>query len=774
MSKEPNKSENISKEIIKDINKNEENSQSEEDLDSENMDLDNLLTLGFNFDMLKQIITNIIKNQHKINFQLADLKLDKINKEKRADELESMILDLKILKEDSNQIKKDLQEQKKKLSSKEYKKEIALILKEKGYFSQTLDSLNKTNGYNNKNRNNLIKFRDLYKRGEKINKSEDYIHNNILNQIKDEMLLKNENLKKEINKELNTQLNNIQSKFDDVKSKMICNEKDFILMKQTIKNTEEKIDTKFTQDIPKLIEKIFYTKITDIDSKVMQMNDEFEKKLNIYKDMIQKNVNEMQKNIKEKNEEIDKKINELKNTDKSIFEKLNKLYNETLNEYIKFNDFKDYKFEIEGKILYENKQVNIEVSKLTKNLSKLKEEYTEFVSDKTDHNNLNSLIKKFEVISAMTLRIQETQEMLEKEKKRLQDFDPNNFISLDSYVEFKNNITKLFSSVKKDFQDVKNELIGINAKSLGNKASIHDLKNLEDQFLLKIDELYSLIKEKFADKIMIFKNNKIMELKLKQIIEENRKNEKNDTWLLSKKPLGHLCASCEAYLGDLEDNSINNKYIPWNKYPIKDQNDKLYRVGEGYSKVLKLISPKSNRNKIKNKTLNECFTPNVKQEIEEENNSNIIKHKVVNNFNNSINIENNSGIQMDNEINSIKHKFPNLLNAHNLKKNLTFTSFNSNDNIKENNKTKQINNKTGIQFINNIANKMNKTNKSIKKINFDKDKDEIIHLPNSPQFTSRIFSYEDQKGPKIMKVYKKNINDNRNRKIIALKDKIIS
>ena len=248
MSKEPNKSENISKEIIKDINKNEENSQSEEDLDSENMDLDNLLTLGFNFDMLKQIITNIIKNQHKINFQLADLKLDKINKEKRADELESMILDLKILKEDSNQIKKDLQEQKKKLSSKEYKKEIALILKEKGYFSQTLDSLNKTNGYNNKNRNNLIKFRDLYKRGEKINKSEDYIHNNILNQIKDEMLLKNENLKKEINKELNTQLNNIQSKFDDVKSKMICNEKDFILMKQTIKNTEEKIDTKFTQD----------------------------------------------------------------------------------------------------------------------------------------------------------------------------------------------------------------------------------------------------------------------------------------------------------------------------------------------------------------------------------------------------------------------------------------------------------------------------------------------------------------------------------------------
>ena len=104
------KSENNSKEIKKEVKEEEDISQNEE---SDNIDLDNLLTLGFNFDMLKSIISNLIKNQHKINNQLADLKIDKINKEKRADELESMIIDLKILKEDSNQIKKDLQEQKK-------------------------------------------------------------------------------------------------------------------------------------------------------------------------------------------------------------------------------------------------------------------------------------------------------------------------------------------------------------------------------------------------------------------------------------------------------------------------------------------------------------------------------------------------------------------------------------------------------------------------------------------------------------------------------------
>ena len=761
MSEEPLiKTENNTKEIIKEDKEKEEEdiSQNEE---SDNIDLDNLLTLGFNFDMLKSIISNLIKNQHKINSQLSDLKIDKINKEKRADELESMIIDLKILKEDSNQIKKDLQEQKKKLSSKEYQKEIALILKEKGYFLETLDNLNK----NEKNKNNLITFKN---KKEKIIKKEE---NNLLNKIKNDLILTNENFKKELNNEINSQIDELKSKFEEVKSKMISNEKDFLLMKKTIKNIEEKTDIKFTQDMPKLIEKIFYSKITSIDSKVMQLNDEFEKNLNNYKEIIQKTINEIQKIIQIKNEEIDKKIIELQNNDKNLFQKINILYNEKLKDFLQFKDFKEYQLEIEGKIIYENKQISLDVSKINNNLIKLKEELTDYISDKTDHNNLNSLMKKFEIISAIAFKTQETQEDFQKEKKRLQNFDPKKYVILDSYEEFKNNISKLFSSFEKDFQDIKNELIDINAKSLGNKASIRDLKSLEDNFLIKIDELFNIIKEKFADKNMVIKNNKIIELKIKQMIEDNKKSEKNDIWLLSKKPIGHLCASCETYLGDLKDNSTNTKYIPWNKYPTKDNMDKLYRVGAGFSKILKMVSPNSHRNKKKNNSLNEVVTPNG---IEEETNSNITKDKIV--INNSINLENNSGIQMDNEINSIKYNLPNLFKANNLKKNLTFTNFYS-ENSEDKNKNKIINdnNKTGIHFSNIIVNNMNKNKtKSTKKMNLDIDKDEIISLPNSPQYTNKIFPYEEQKGPKIMKVYKKNINENKNRKIITIKDKIIS
>ena len=52
--------------------------------------------------------------------------------------------------------------------------------------------------------------------------------------------------------------------------------------------------------------------------------------------------------------------------------------------------------------------------------------------------------------------------------------------------------------------------------------------------------------------------------------------DKGENWLLAKKPIdGFACASCEAYIGELHD---NNQYIPWNKYPIRDLNEKLYRV----------------------------------------------------------------------------------------------------------------------------------------------------------------------------------------------------
>ena len=45
--------------------------------------------------------------------------------------------------------------------------------------------------------------------------------------------------------------------------------------------------------------------------------------------------------------------------------------------------------------------------------------------------------------------------------------------------------------------------------------------------------------------------------------------ERGDNWLIAKKPVnGYSCASCEGYIGELNDKTTD--HIPWNKYPARD------------------------------------------------------------------------------------------------------------------------------------------------------------------------------------------------------------
>lgn len=93
--------------------------------------------------------------------------------------------------------------------------------------------------------------------------------------------------------------------------------------------------------------------------------------------------------------------------------------------------------------------------------------------------------------------------------------------------------------------------------------------------------------KKFADKQETTKNFKYLDVSIKQINEMNQKRmEKGENWLIAKKPFGgNSCASCEAFIGELAE---NRDYIPWNK--LKDSNDKLYRLGNGFSKMLQVVN----------------------------------------------------------------------------------------------------------------------------------------------------------------------------------------
>ena len=108
-----------------------------------------------------------------------------------------------------------------------------------------------------------------------------------------------------------------------------------------------------------------------------------------------------------------------------------------------------------------------------------------------------------------------------------------------------------------------------------------------------------MFSRRFADKNEMIKNVKYLETEIKHFVEIYSKKvaDKNDNWLLAKKPLNNFtCASCETYIGDLADKT---QFVPWNKVPARDPSDRLYRIGNGFSRMLQLINVDSAQSKSK-------------------------------------------------------------------------------------------------------------------------------------------------------------------------------
>ena len=753
--------EQLTNEMLEDIKREEQLTEQSIMSEMENLDLNSLFTFGINFDMLKLVINNLIKSNHRINYKIAELKLDKLNSEQRADQLEIAILDMQIANEQSYKAKSLLQEKKSKLLAKNYKKDIDMVLKEKEYYSNALNNQNKNDSYKlDKVLNNISKF-NLGVGGSKSNdeimkKMEEYY-----TKLKEENQSNKEeieNFKNKINIQISIKVEELSKKLDEAKYLMISNDKEFLLMKQRIQNSEEKIENKFSKEFPEYIETLLGNKVSELDTRIAQIGQDNEKNLKKVEDNLRDNINNLRKNFEEKSDDTENKLMKMRAIENNLSEKIKYITNEQFKEYVPLNTHKQFKTQVEEKMLSDKNEQMVEIEGLNSNISALKNQLNEFMEDKTDHNNLNMLAKKFETAQNILYRAQIMMNDYEKEKKRFQNLDPKKVITTEIYEEFKSNINKTISNFHKEFQEMKTDLLDKNNKFIGSQASLKDLKNLEDDILSKMDELYNGVNDKFAEKTLILRNNKILELKMKNLVENYKKNEKSDSWLLSKIPIGHLCASCESYLGELKD-TANTKYVPWNKYPTKDSADKLYRVGAGYSRMLQMISP-DNKNRTKNSSNSNVFdglSPKgigKKQEIFEDTNESI-KNKNLNNS--ALNassmqeINNNNLPSVENQMNFGKYKLPNLLRVKHLKKNSTFSNVYS-ENLEEKNKSyNSINNNTGLNFshlgVNNKGRLINKIN------NEDFEKDEIIHAPNTAE--RKIEHEEEKKGPKIVKVIKK-------------------
>ena len=236
---------------------------------------------------------------------------------------------------------------------------------------------------------------------------------------------------------------------------------------------------------------------------------------------------------------------------------------------------------------------------IQKQLNFLKEQFEDFVSNNADHEDLQNVKRKMELLNSKVHELEENYQLLSN-KLNINNKNKTNITSTDKYLEtqifdnFKSQIIKEFSSVNDNFTHLR-RLVDNILESLKNKPSYRDIKALEEELNLKYEELKVASSKKFAERIETTKNFKYLDTQIKNILQIYIKKEKrSENWILAKKPITNLCASCEAYIGELKD---NNSYQPWNKYPLKDPNDKVYRLGNGFSKMLQMVQLDENDKK---------------------------------------------------------------------------------------------------------------------------------------------------------------------------------
>jgi len=85
------------------------------DLNLYNIEADSLLNLSFNFDILKYVITELIKNQKNNNDEISKIKSELQQQKNYTNEIESSLLQLKLSSEKNFDIQQNLEEYKIKL-----------------------------------------------------------------------------------------------------------------------------------------------------------------------------------------------------------------------------------------------------------------------------------------------------------------------------------------------------------------------------------------------------------------------------------------------------------------------------------------------------------------------------------------------------------------------------------------------------------------------------------------------------------------------------------
>ena len=377
---------------------------------------------------------------------------------------------------------------------------------------------------------------------------------------------------------------NLERKIKDLSDEFQKLKKDLENTKENVKNNKEKIDSVFPR-------------LDDIIKGYKEGDENLQKQIDSLKKYIDDKIAEIQS-------QLDLFINNPKDNKpgigagdlKAIQDLIKRLTQIEINfrEFVEKARIDDLWKEIDN--LKNNKAdksyVDDKINDILKQLKNLIEQINKLNDKYEQHQDEIDYIKKrldelYSLIQQLANRLEKISS-INTTNAEVPNIDLSKYLSISTFDDYKKENNDKFNRIFAELERLK-KLIDELFELLKNKADLNDLEDLKNFLLQKIDELAIACNKKFADKNETAKNFKYLEQQIKKILAMllSKKDEHGDNWLLAKKPLGYSCASCETYLGELKE---NNQYIPWNRYPLRDPNEKLYRIGNGFSKMLQMLN----------------------------------------------------------------------------------------------------------------------------------------------------------------------------------------
>ena len=423
------------------------------------------------------------------------------------------------------------------------------------------------------------------------------------------------------NEKMNSLEQKLSERIEDLEKKTKLNDDSIYSIKRdivVIKNLNDNL-SKLSHTNQDSIENL----IKDMDTKIKTLNSKIDDETEKLKDLSDKNYrdnkNVINKNYNELNDKLDKIINDIEAINKKKSpnligaDKLNEINND-LKEYMNKsmsdteNYLKSMVNNLDDKIKKDLSNINEEIKQnklLKKDLELLNMKITDVIEKKiidlsqkvdaqsTDINLCNDTCNKtVKMVEYLSGQLPQNSPADTENSNKIDYIDLKQNVEMSSYMTkdlFKEEKNKILKKIEKTLEIEGENYMFIKKieERLKFFTSENDLRNMEQCFINLLEEFKLYLSKKYLDKNEANKTFKYIDLQLRQIIENGNFNNKDgENWLIAKKPINsYVCASCETYLGELKNKNI---FLPWNKIPLRDE--KKYRMGHGFSKMLQLLN----------------------------------------------------------------------------------------------------------------------------------------------------------------------------------------